>query len=169
MKRTLLLSALAAFGLASMAQTQLQEVNLSGRNAVTTLSLNQKAVNKARKALQANKMGARITSTAPSAFYARPAGCFWAGADNQFNAYQGYLIAPANIALSFQGIMVGEKCKWMYADPAQKVTEDQRVHLSHEGDSRRYRLCADRYISCCCTARPAAHLQQQGGIDPTQC
>lgn len=76
MKRTLLLSALAAFGLASTAQTQLQEVNLSGRNAVTTLSLNQKAVNKARKALQANKMGARITSTAPSAFYARPAGCF---------------------------------------------------------------------------------------------
>lgn len=128
MKRTLLLSALAAFGLASTAQTQLQEVNLSGRNAVTTLSLNQKAVNKARKALQANKMGARITSTAPSAFYARPAGCFWAGADNQFNAYQGYLIAPANTALSFQGIMVGEKCKWMYADPAQKVTEDQQEY-----------------------------------------
>lgn len=128
MKRTLLLSALAAFGLASTAQTQLQEVNLSGRNAVTTLSLNQKAVNKARKALQANKMGARITSTAPSAFYARPAGCFWAGADNQFNAYQGYLIAPANTALSFQGIMVGEKCKWLYADPAQKVTEDQQEY-----------------------------------------
>lgn len=128
MKRTLLLSALAAFGLASMAQTQLQEVNLSGRNAVTTLSLNQKAVNKARKALQASKVGARITTVTPTAFYARPEGGFWLGANNQFNAYQGYLVAPANIALEFQGVMVGEKCMWKYADPAQKVSENQQEY-----------------------------------------
>ena len=126
MKRTLLLSALVAFALTSSAQTQLHEVSLSGRNAVTTLSLNQKAVKKARKALQANKVGTRITTVTPSAFYARPAGCFWAGANNQFNAYQGYLIAPANTALEFQGVMVGEKCKWMYPDPAQNLTEDQQ-------------------------------------------
>lgn len=124
MKRTLLLSALAALTLSASAQIQGQEINFSGRNLLTIRGLDQKAVAKSGKLLRAHKMAARITQEKPIAFYVRPAGCFWIGIDKTFNGFHGYAIAPANTPLQFGGAFRGEKSKWVYADPAQNLDGD---------------------------------------------